>query len=78
MVINQATFFQQFFFSGLHILNSWTLNRRICIDMKYFVHEARPKIINFTAFHLTVAPIIEREPRTFIHVKRAKRFDPVG
>ena len=21
---------------------------------------------------------IEREPRTFIHVKRAKRFDPVG
>ena len=22
--------------------------------------------------------ILEREPRTFIHVKRAKRFDPVG
>ena len=21
---------------------------------------------------------IDREPRTFIHVKRAKRFDPVG
>ena len=21
---------------------------------------------------------LEREPRTFIHVKRAKRFDPVG
>ena len=21
---------------------------------------------------------VEREPRTFIHVKRAKRFDPVG
>ena len=22
--------------------------------------------------------VLEREPRTFIHVKRAKRFDPVG
>ena len=25
-----------------------------------------------------VNAFIEREPRTFIHVKRAKRFDPVG
>ena len=22
--------------------------------------------------------VLEREPRTFIHVKRANRFDPVG
>ena len=24
------------------------------------------------------SPVLDREPRTFIHVKRAKRFDPVG
>ena len=39
-------FFQRFVSSHFVILISWTLHRRLCIDVKSFVQETRPSLIN--------------------------------
>ena len=33
---------------------------------------------NYKFLYVNVGAVVDREPRTVIHVKRAKRFDPMG
>ena len=61
-------FFQWIILSGLYILISWTLNWRICINMKSFVQEARPRLITTCVF----TSVSSQRPRYFMtHCKNS-------